>query len=277
MSKTKIQLAAVAFAIIASASVASAGRGGSASKIRNAVATGSVDAIIAEIERAEHLVCQDCGDILTNLLDHDRYEVRQAAAWWFAKRPSVKTVYVTQMTDDLSSGTPRVVRNAADFLGTVKARGSIPALTTAYRGMGDAEARRHIIRGVGRIGSQAGNALLVEGMADADASVRTEAVRWYRDILQQTDATPMVSLLADADETVRANAATSIGGLRGAVGRAQLEELVVNDPSAVVRRNAAWALGRIGDAASRDALTTAKNDASGLVRRTAAAALGQLR
>jgi HEAT repeat protein len=277
MSKTKIQLAAVAFAILATAGMAQAGRDGSTAKITNAVATGSVDAIVAEIERAEHLVCQNCADIMTALLDHDRYEVRQAAAWWFAKRPSVKDVYVAQMTEDLASTSSRAVRNAADFLGTVKAYGSIPALTTAFQSGVDVEARRHIIRGVGRMANQAGNGLLVLGMADADATVRTEAVKWYRDVLGQTDAAPMFGLLGDADATVRANAATSIGGLRGAGARAQLEQLVVNDPSADVRRNAAWALGRIGDRASRDALEQAKNDASGLVRRTAAAALGQLR
>jgi HEAT repeat protein len=214
---------------------------------------------------------------MTALLDHDRYEVRQAAAWWFAKRPSVKDVYVAQMTEDLASTSSRAVRNAADFLGTVKAYGSIPALTTAFQSGVEVEARRHIIRGVGRMANQAGNGLLVLGMADADATVRTEAVKWYRDVLGQTDAAPMFGLLGDADATVRANAATSIGGLRGAGARAQLEQLVVNDPSADVRRNAAWALGRIGDRASRDALEQAKNDASGLVRRTAAAALGPLR
>ena len=60
MMNWKKQLAAVAFTVLAVGSVAHAGRGGSASRIRNAVATHSVDAIVAEIERAEHLVCQDC-------------------------------------------------------------------------------------------------------------------------------------------------------------------------------------------------------------------------
>nr|MBA3817892.1 HEAT repeat domain-containing protein [Deltaproteobacteria bacterium] len=51
----------------------------------------------------------------------------------------------------------------------------------------------------------------------------------------------------------------------------------IGDTDAFVRRNAAWALGRLGDAASRSALTRATTDLSGLVRMTAKAALAQLR
>jgi HEAT repeat protein len=44
-----------------------------------------------------------------------------------------------------------------------------------------------------------------------------------------------------------------------------------------VRRNAAWALGKLGQSASRDVLYAAQTDASGLVRMTAKAALAALR
>lgn len=270
------QLFAVAFTVLALGGIAQAGRGGSASRIRNAVQTGSVDAIIAEVERAEHLVCQDCGDVMMALLDDSRYEVRQVAAWWWAKRPTHKEVITAQMTADLTSTDSVVVRNAADYLGTVKAHASLDELQTALGSGVDTDARRHIIRAAGRMGNRAGNAILVTGMADADASVRREAVDWYRDMLKQTDATPVIPLLGDSDATVRAHAATTIGGLKGAAARATLEDLVINDPDASVRRNAAWALGEIGDPASRDVLRQAKSDPSGLVRRTANGALSRL-
>ena len=51
---------------------------------------------------------------------------------------------------------------------------------------------------------------------------------------------------------------------------------MVNDADATVRRNAAWALGKLGAEGSRTALTRAANDASGLVRLTAKASLNQL-
>jgi HEAT repeat protein len=270
------QLAAVAFTVLALGGIAQAGRGGSAARIRNAVQIQSVDAIIAEIERAEHLVCQGCGDVMTALLDHDRYEIRQAAAWWWAKRPTHKDLLTTQMTGDLTSTDSVVVRNAADYLGTVKAYTSLDELQTALGSGVDAEARRHIIRAAGRMANRAGNSILVAGMADTEATVRREAVDWYRDVLKQSDASPLLPLLGDTDATVRAHAVTAVGGLKGAAARATLENLVINDPDATVRRNAAWALGEIGDPASRDVLRQAKDDPSGLVRRTANGALNKL-
>ena len=276
MSNWKKQLATVAFTLLAAGSVAQAGRGGSSTRIRNAVATHSVDAIIAEIERAEHLVCQSCDEVMTALVDHDRYEVREAAAWWFAKRPSVNAVMTAQMTSDLSGTDSVSVRNAADYLGTVKAYPALVQLEAAMGSGVDADARLHIVRAAGRMAARSSNAVLVLGLADADAGVRAEAADWYRDVRGQTVATPLFGLLADGDATVRAHAATAIGGLKGAGARATLESLVINDPDPAVRRNAAWALGQIGDAASTDVLRQAKDDPSGLVRRTANAALALL-
>ena len=73
-----------------------------------------------------------------------------------------------------------------------------------------------------------------------------------------------------------AQAATVVGGMVEQSGRLALEGLVTSDPSASVRRNAAWALGQLGNAASRAALLQATSDNSGLVRGVAKAALASL-
>lgn len=52
---------------------------------------------------------------------------------------------------------------------------------------------------------------------------------------------------------------------------------VLKHPAWFARRNAAWALGKVGTAASRDALTTATADKSGLVRMVARASLASLK
>jgi HEAT repeat protein len=65
--------------------------------------------------------------------------------------------------------------------------------------------------------------------------------------------------------------------MKATAGRAALERLVTSDADPTVRRNAAWALGKLGQAASREALVKASADPSGLVRMTAKAALAQLR
>ena len=57
----------------------------------------------------------------------------------------------------------------------------------------------------------------------------------------------------------------------------QLEALVIGDADPIVRRNAAWALGKLGQTSSRQALTSASTDKSGLVRMTARAALASIK
>jgi HEAT repeat protein len=236
---------AVATALLAPGA-AHAGRGGSAAKILNAVQSGSVDAIVAEVERTERLVCGGCIDVVRELLDHPRYEVREVAAWWFAKRPALAEVIRTRSLADLVGKDSEQARNGADFLGTLRNRTAVPALSTAaVRTDLSAEARLHIVRALGTIADASANPALTAAVRDADAGVRAEA-------------------------------AAVIGNVRDGAGRAALEAALGQDADAVVRRNAAWALGRIGNAASRTALDAGSRDASPLVRLTAMAALSEL-
>src|SRR5258708_6578223 len=97
--KTMNKIAAVALTLLASTS-ANAGKGGSDAAIRDAVASGSRDAIIAEVERAEGLMCSECIQTVTNLTEDNRYEVREVAAWWFGKRPQLAHMMAEQMESD---------------------------------------------------------------------------------------------------------------------------------------------------------------------------------
>ncbi len=269
---------AVVLCIAASASPALAGKGGSASLISQAVSSGSTDAIIAEVEKTEALMCEDCIQIVTNLTEDSRYEVREVAGWWFAKRPQLAELLVEQFEGELANGTSTAVRNGADFLGATRTLTALPNLRAAIdRGGLTAEARLAIVRAAGVLAHKDGNYVLSRGMQDSDATVRMTAVKAWRDVLKQTDATPVVTLLADPDSTVRQAASAVVGGMHQQSARVALETLVVSDVDANVRRNAAWALGQLGQSASHAALVKASGDASGLVRMTAKVALGQLR
>ncbi len=272
----------ITFAVVAAtvglAADVSAGRGGSASRIQNAVNSGSEDAIVAEIERAERLICPQCVEPLMELLDHDSYAVRDAAAWWFAKRPAQREEIEEMATARLHGEDSTLARNAADVLGAFRRPAALPALETAASSASlDAEARAHAVRAVGDIGHDRGNELLATAMADDSAEVRRAAVRAWRAIRQQDGAAPVVDRLTDDDARVRREAGAVVGALREDAARDALEEQVVSDSDPAARRNAAWALGRIGDGASRDALETATSDSSPLVRTTAEVALGKLR
>src|SRR4051812_36597 len=74
-----------------------AGRGGSREAILSAIDANSSDTIQAELERSEHLVCAGCTDMVVALVDHLNPRVRQAAAWWLARRATSRTVYVSML------------------------------------------------------------------------------------------------------------------------------------------------------------------------------------
>ncbi|HEY0993091.1 MAG TPA: HEAT repeat domain-containing protein [Kofleriaceae bacterium] len=277
MKNISMKIAAVAFAMLVPAA-AFAGKGGSNARLVAAVATDSVDAIIAEAERMESLLCEECIQTMTNLTEDSRYAVREVAAWWFARRPALKDMLAQQFADDLPRGDTTKVRNAADFLGATKTYTALPQLrATIHRSDLGVEARIALVRAAGTLAHVGGNEVLSTAMTDADASVRAAAVAAWRDVLDQRNAQPVVALLGDSDANVRAQAAAVVGGMTEQSGRLALEGLATGDASAIVRRNAAWALGQLGNAASRPALLQATSDKSGLVRGVAKAALAQLR
>jgi HEAT repeat protein len=278
MNTIGTKLAAVAFLVLAVTPLAAyAGRGGSAAAIQAAVNSTSTDAIIAEVERTENLVSEECIQILTRLTEDSRYQVREVAAWWFAKRPAFKDMLATQFAADLPSGDTIKVRNAADFLGRTKTYTALPQLRAAiHRQDLGVEARLALVRAAGFMAHTGGNEILTIAMADADARVRAAAVVAWRDILGQTTAQPVLGLLGDSDADVRAQSAAVIGAMTEQSARGTLEALVTSDPDSVVRRNAAWALGQLGNAGSRAALLQATSDKSGLVRGVAKAALAGL-
>jgi HEAT repeat protein len=269
---------AALLALVALAAPAEAGRGGSFNRIRSATEHGNPDAIVAELERAENIPCtSECMTFVMDLLDHDSYYVRDAAAWWFARRPAQKKEVSDRALARLASGGSAEVRSAADTLARVGHPRVVADLAAALgrAGLSD-EARAHTTRALGKIGHRSANPALSAAMADPSARVRREAVQAWAAILRQSGAEPVGALVRDSDMSVRRTAAEVVGRFRAASARAALEELVVGDPDAAVRRNAAWALGRIGDRASRAALAAAAEDDSSLVRMTARAALRQL-
>ncbi len=276
MKNIAIKLAAVGLLALAP-SAAFAGKGGSAAAIQAAVASGSSDAIAAELERTESLICEECVALVTALTEDSRDSVREVAAWWFGRRPALRDMLVDGFVADLPHGDTIKVRNAADFLGRTRTLSAIAPLRAAiHRGDLGVEARLAVVRAVGYMGHLSGNDVLVTGMADPEASVRGAAVIAWRDMLGQQTAAPVVPLLGDLDAFVRAQAAAVVGAMGEQSGRAVLEALVTGDPDPAVRRNAAWSLGQLGNAASRAALIQATSDKSGLVRGVAKASLAKL-
>jgi len=276
-----MKLAVVTFLGIslAAAGSAVAGRGASPASIQRAIASGSSDAIKAELERAEHLVCFSCVDMVRPLIDNQDQGIRQVAAWWLARRTAAGTVRVDMLTR-LSQPDSIAARNAADVLGEFHYVSSIPALSAALTNpVYSGEARAHMASALGRINRPAVVAPLTAALGDGDTQVKVAAMKALQSIAGLRDGSAVSPLLADANLGVRAEAATTLGMFHDANSVAALVTALQNDASPIVRKNAAWALGEVhasSSVAGPALQTAAASDASPFVRSLATAALTRL-
>ncbi len=280
MRKTVIALSLLItpLCVVYDASSAFAGRGSSTGAIQSAIRSNNADAIISELERAERLICGACVEPVRALLDHQDYRVREAAAWWFARRPALKAEIRDVAIAALYAGDSIAARNGADALGTFRHPDAIDALAFASsRTDFTAEARAAAVQALGTIAHRDALPAITAALADSDALVRAAAVNAYAELRGTFSGDELAPLAADPDVSVRRQATARLGGFATASARPQLEA-ALGDADAIVRRNAAWALGRIGDSGSRPALeAAAANDESSLVRSIATAALRELR
>jgi HEAT repeat protein len=268
------------------AGTAQAGHNGNSGLIKAAIASNSVDAIEAELERTEYLVCAACSDLVVPLVDHLDYRVRKVAAWWIARRGINREVYVN-MLGRLSQPDSFLARNAADVLGELGFTGAIPALSAALSNpIFSAEARAASARALGSIGRQEAFPALVSALGSSDPSVKAASLASLRQIQGFQQAAAAAPLLADSDEQVRAEAALTLGtALRtGKVGVQpagvdQLLAVLATDPSADVRKKAAWSLGEMGAPVSQAAPgleAAAGSDSNPAVRSLARVAISKL-
>lgn len=258
---------------------AQAGKGGSPQAIASAIRSNSTDAIAAELERSEHLVCAACVGYVRPLVDHPEYKVREVAAWWLVRRGTGRQVF-TEMLGRLSQGDSVKARNAADVLGQFRSARAIPALGAALSNpLFTAEARVAMARALATTGKAEARPALVTALGDPEAQVRAASLSALRQLPGARDAAPAVPLLGDADAGVRSQAIYLVGDFKAVSAAPALAQLVSSDQDATVRKRAAWALGemRAPYAVAGEALTrAASSDPSPLVRSLARAAAAKL-
>ncbi|HZS36917.1 MAG TPA: HEAT repeat domain-containing protein [Polyangia bacterium] len=258
-----------------------AGRGGSTGAIISAVNSGSSDAIVAEIERAEELACLSCIAPVQKLVDYPDARVRDAAGWWLGRR-GVRDEVIASMTSRLSLQDPQAARNAADVLGGMRDFSTLAALSAYMKHPLDEESGIAAARAIGAIGHPTGLAALQAGFGSTLPGVRAASLQAVRNLRAPigsktvTSAGGILPLLADADAGVRLQAALTCGFLQDKTATSALAGVATGDASPLVRKAAAWAIGEIGDASGAAALTQAQNDADPLVRSVATGALGRL-
>jgi HEAT repeat protein len=265
---------------------AQAGRGGSPERVQRAIGSGSVDAISAELERTEHLVCSACIGMVRPLIDHQDARVRRVASWWLARRGMRSELFI-EMAYRLAQPDSVKARNAADVLGSLRYARAVEPLGAALNNpVFDAEARVAMAAALGRIGEPSAVPALAQALRDGQALVRAEAVAALRELRGPLDVRPAVPLLRDGSEAVRTQAVYTIGATRGLNLDAARGDVVSGllerlrfDSSASVRRKAAWALGEIGapaGSAEGPLREAAGRDTDPSVRSLASAAVSKL-
>jgi HEAT repeat protein len=266
---------------------ASAGKGGSPEAIRSAIQSGSIDAISAELERAERLVCGGCIAMIKPLVDHQDARVRRVATWWLARHGMQSDLYV-QSALRLAQPDSTLARNAADVLGSLRTEKAVAPLGAGLNNpIFNAEARATMALALGRIGEASAIPALKQAMKANEAPVRAAALEGLRALRGPLDPTPAATLLTDADATVRIEAIYTVGAARTRVMELPqgteiargLVLLLKSDANSDVRKKAAWALGEIGAPASvagAQLSSSARYDAEPAVRSLAQAALSRL-
>src|SRR5262249_48760342 len=157
--------------------------------VMDAIATHNADVIISELERAEKLICAECVPHVMGLLDDPDYRVREAAAWWFSKRPMLKGAVTMQSLARLTGGAAHQAEYAADALGTFRHPSAIPALAGALDRGYPSSTKVAILRALGTIADPDGEAAVIHGFSDGDAAARQQAAQAYYQLRGHRDGT----------------------------------------------------------------------------------------
>jgi HEAT repeat protein len=261
-------------------SVAFAGRGATTVGIEAAIASGSADTIVAELERAEILACLACIDPIRKLTDYPSARVRDAAGWWLGRR-GIRDAVIADMTARLGAQDPVAAMNAADVLGGMREYSALPALANYVKAPLDEASGAAAARAIGNIGSSQGAAPLLQSLSVQLPGVRVAALQALRNLRAPKGQTSAITagavlpLFQDGDANVRREAVYTAAFAKDSTTINALANLLAFDASATVRKAAAWALGEIGGGA--DALNAAINDSDAGVRSIAAGALARLK
>jgi HEAT repeat protein len=200
---------------------------------------------------------------------------------------------IARLTAQLKSSDEEERRNATVMLVALDTAAAIPALTAAANDpservralaitglaqLGDpslvpiiaarlAQDKKPFVRkaaayGLGKLHSNEGTLALVAALKDKDSEVRGAAAVALGDYADETAIAPLTQSLEDKSEFVRAQSARALG-VNGRAARAAVPLLIrrlASDKDQEVKRQAATALGRIGEQSALSALKQAELD-----------------
>lgn len=190
------------------------------------------------------------------------------------KYPGTASAISIALTDRDSS-----IRAAAfTALGESGDRTVIGAITEALSREKSAFSRKSAIYALGRLGGSPAVIRIIEALSDRDSEVRGAAVVALSANPDQAAIEPLTRALGDGSGFVRARAAAALGA-NGPAARnaaARLIKLLQSDKDHEVKREAAKALGMIGQRTALPALQRFAQDADPYLRQAAVEAIKRL-
>ncbi|MFO0710340.1 MAG: HEAT repeat domain-containing protein [Sandaracinus sp.] len=212
------------------------------------------------LEYGERVECYSCvPDVQRLLLSSSNAHVRESAAWWLRRRPFAIGAVFTQMSDVLDrDGSDTRRQYAAEALGTLMDPHAVQPLTEAVMTDGAANVRAAAVRSLARLNVGSANHGIAMALGDTDVTVQAAALQAITEIGFFDEVEPIMGLLASTDTSIRRQAARAVGLYQVAESVPALSAMLIGDTDWTVRQAAAWALGRIGGADARAALSDAE-------------------
>jgi HEAT repeat protein len=213
------------------------------------------------------------GPLLAALTDADP-AVSLAAGWALGQIADPATVGPLSVA--LEHPSTQVRLGAARALGMMGAETAVEPLRAMLL-EGEGQEVTVAAEALGQIGTPAAVEALLVPLGDLSMTPRRHAALGALETLGQPAVGPLVERLDGDSSHIRRNAAEALGWVGDSSAVEPLAYALKRDRDAEVRTRSAWALGQIGDPAAHDALLRAsRDDAAARVREQAAQALVQL-
>jgi HEAT repeat protein len=243
---------------------------------------GSPSAIWQALEHGEKVECLECIPAVEKLLYDENDKNREIAAWWLRRRifgVFGKNEVYSRTVDALKTSTDASTRaRAAEAIGEFLDGAGIAHVASSLLSDSEPVVRAAAARALDRLNSPGPSGELAKALGDGDENVRLAALGAATHVHGFTDVASVARLAYDPSPVVRRHAAGALGQMRARDSVMALIGLTSSEheSDAKTRASAAYALGLIGDASARDALLAAMSDPDSFVRDAARIALRRL-
>jgi HEAT repeat protein len=226
----------------------------------NTIMSSTPTRLYATLEYGERVECFECIPLLAEkILKSNDAQTREISAWWLRRRTFGFAPVMVKMKQVASNDADPVRRaRAASALGEFLDPKGQETLSKVATEDSDTSVRVAAVRALGRLNVTTGHAALSSAFSDKEASVRKAALDQVLKVNFFHDNDALLGTLGDADAEVRRTAVQLVGELKLQAGVEPLLGILMTDENAQVRQAAAIALGHIGGADARDALTDAR-------------------